>query len=105
MTQHQLGPNAALGGISAVEAVINLKVALGGCQHQQAVPVQLVTGETVACLCIACLDRLPADWIDRQRRRAEREARCSHDRYVEDRRFGSSLTVRLCTDCGVTLSL
>lgn len=75
---------------------------LSGCQHQQAEPVILSTEETVACVCIACLAPLPADWIDNQRDAAEREARCTHADTWVDRRLGSRTVWHQCNGCGAS---
>ena len=32
------------------------------CSHPDVEPVTLVTGETVAMVCIHCMERLPAEW-------------------------------------------
>jgi hypothetical protein len=37
------------------------------CPHPAAEPVTLLTGETVAAVCAACLARLPAEWLECQR--------------------------------------
>lgn len=68
-----------LGGLTAAEAGVNIRMALGGCQHRQADPVIISTGEVVACICTACLDPLPADWIAMQYERAHRAAFCEHE--------------------------
>lgn len=74
---------------------------LSGCPHQQAEPVILITEETVACVCIACLAPLAADWITDQRDQAEREAWCSHENAAEDRRLVGTFTRWFtCGDCG-----
>lgn len=73
---------------------------LPACMHQQAEPVILSTGRTVACVCIACLTPLASNWIQQQRDRAEREARCDHDQTWDDRRLGSAKTWRGCNGCG-----
>lgn len=72
------------------------------CRHQQAEPVILSTGETVACVCIACLGPLSADWIDKQRATAEARAFCAHDPadQVEIVAFGDQLIRVLCAECG-----
>jgi hypothetical protein len=70
------------------------------CPHSQAEPVVLSTGELVACVCIACLCALPFDWIQDQRTRAERHARCEHDDEVDITAFGKVLTMLVCTICG-----
>lgn len=92
-------------GITGEEAAVNLKAALGGCPHKQAETVELCTGEVVACMCIACLDRLPADWIDRQRDRAEREAHCEHRALMAQLRMGVGVASNphRCADCGATV--
>lgn len=72
---------------------------LSGCAHQQAEPVILSTDETVACVCIACLAPLSADWITNQRDKAEREAHCDHEREYEDRRLGYLPRLQ-CFGCG-----
>lgn len=76
-----------------------------GCPHAQAEPVVLSTDETVACVCIACLDSLPANWIGQQRDRAEREAHCDHDQTWDDRRLGSRTARRHCNGCGMSWEL
>lgn len=50
-------------GITTEEAVINMRVVLGGCPHREPVPVEsIVTGEVVAALCVECDAQLPARW-------------------------------------------
>lgn len=39
-----------------------LAVALGGCPHSNAVPVETSDGERVAVLCPDCDGQLPAEW-------------------------------------------
>ena len=72
------------------------------CTHQQAEPVVLSTGETVACVCIICLSALSADWVTNQRRRAEQTAHCAHDDLIELGMFGQhpADADRICRDCG-----
>lgn len=70
------------------------------CPHQQAEPVTLMTGEQVACICIACLDQLPARHIDRQRLTAERVAYCTHEDTVKLADFGDAFGGYICTGCG-----
>lgn len=76
------------GGVTMAEATVSIRMALEGCTHDQAEPVVLSTGEVVACVCVACIEALPADWIANQYRRAEREAWCTHENWVADIRFG-----------------
>lgn len=67
--------------ISTDEALLGFAILgseLGQCPHRQAEPVELATGETVACICISCLRQLPAKWIAWQRAQAETTARCTH---------------------------
>lgn len=87
-------------GISAAEAAVNIKVALGGCPHAQADTVVLCTGELVACICITCLDKLPAHWISRQREHAETVARCTHEDLIELRDLGQLHPDYTCNRCG-----
>lgn len=70
------------------------------CAHQQAEPVVLSTGETVACVCIACLGSLSANWVDDQRHRAEIAAHCAHDNLIDITAFGQVETDHLCNGCG-----
>lgn len=70
------------------------------CAHQQAEPVVLSTGETVACVCITCLAPLTATWIDNQRHRAEITAHCAHDNLIDITAFGQVETDHLCNGCG-----
>lgn len=89
-------------GVTGEEAAVNMKAALGGCPHRQAETVELCTGEVVACICIACLDRLPAGWIDQQRERAEREARCDHRELMMRLQMGVGVALhpKVCGECG-----
>lgn len=114
LSPHEPHPKFARGGIvrgpdwgvTGEEAAINLKRALGGCQHQQAETVELCTGEVVACICIACLDRLPAGWIDDQRTRAEREARCGHRALLQNLQMGVGVGLanpHRCGECGAAV--
>lgn len=77
-----------------------LRAGLAGCTHRQAEPVILSTGEVVACVCIDCFGSLPADRIDDQHERAEREAFCEHPDTVELTTFGSAKRSYTCIDCG-----
>lgn len=70
------------------------------CSHRQAEPVVLSTGELVACVCIACLAALSADWIDNQRERAVRIAYCDHGDQIEITQFGQAVRQYLCNGCG-----
>ena len=72
------------------------------CNHQQAEPVVLSTGETVACVCISCLAGLSAGYVEQQRRRAEVAAYCDHSDVVELAEFGKEPADwdRMCTTCG-----
>jgi hypothetical protein len=73
------------------------------CRHQQAEPVALVTGEIVATICIECLSGLPADYIDKQRSTAERQAYCEHDfERLLERSVSGEITVDYasCSLCG-----
>lgn len=72
------------------------------CRHRQAEPV-VVDGVAVACVCIECTEPLRADYIDSQRERAERTARCDHDDLIDISSFGElpgSHTT--CAACGAT---
>lgn len=82
------------------ESVIPFKPQGSSCSHRQAEPVVLFTGETVACVCILCMEQLPSDWIDMQRWRAETEARCSHEDLAEITRFDSPHREYTCLTCG-----
>ena len=74
---------------------------MGTCAHQQAEPVVLSSGETVACVCIACIQPLAADWITNQRMTAERVARCKHDDLIDITGFGKLPgSDRICAECG-----
>lgn len=53
----------ALAGITGEMAAARLQAALGGCQHEQAEPVELSTGEVVAAVCPSCWRSLPAEWV------------------------------------------
>lgn len=73
------------------------------CPHRQAEPVVLTTGETVACLCVVCLEALPADYVDRQRDTAHAIAVCLHEDTAEITTWGSpAYGYEICTACGVT---
>jgi len=98
-------PQKKLTGVTGEESAVSLKAALGGCPHQQAETVELCTGEVVACVCIACLDRLPANWIDQQRDRAEREARCDHRALMARLRMGVGVALhpKVCGECGASV--
>jgi hypothetical protein len=43
-------------------AMARLAVALGGCPHTDAVPVETYDGERVAVLCPDCDGQLPPEW-------------------------------------------
>lgn len=87
-------------GITAEEAAMYIKAALGRCPHAQAEPVVLCTGELVACVCITCLDKLPAHWISRQREHAELVAYCTHEDLDEIREIGKLRPDYHCASCG-----
>jgi hypothetical protein len=70
------------------------------CVHRQAEPVELVTGERVACICIGCLVGLPSDWIEYQFDKAHREAYCAHDEAIDVTQFGEPGRTVLCARCG-----
>jgi hypothetical protein len=88
------------GGVTAEEAAVHLKTALGGCPHSQAEPVILSTGETVACVCIACWDPLPAAWVRDQMELAHRVAYCRHENEVTLCSLGDPVDTLLCVGCG-----
>lgn len=80
------------------------------CLHRQAEPVELTTGEIVACVCIECLQPLPADHIARQIRDAWDEARrerlrktCPHTESVEIITFGMAEAEHMCLWCGTIM--
>lgn len=50
-------------GVSAEVAGLRLAAAMGGCQHQDAEPVELITGEVVGAVCPSCWKSLPAEWV------------------------------------------
>lgn len=87
-------------GITGEEAAVHIKAALGGCPHVQAEPVVLYTGELVACVCIICLDKLPANWIAGQREHAELVAYCTHETLIELRSLGQLHPDYTCNRCG-----
>jgi hypothetical protein len=71
------------------------------CAHQQAEPVVLSSGETVACVCITCFSTLSADYIAGQRERAESIANCSHEDLIDITQFGKVPGSDLvCAGCG-----
>jgi hypothetical protein len=70
------------------------------CQHPQAEPVVLITGETVACVCISCMAQLRPDYIEDQHEAAYRRAYCEHGEQVEIRSFDRWLATPICTECG-----
>jgi hypothetical protein len=43
---------------------VRIAAALGPCQHPDAIPVNIATGETVAWLCPNCDEQLPKGWGD-----------------------------------------
>lgn len=61
----ELGPVSPVSpaGISMEMFGVNLKAALGGCAHPEAVPVETLGGELVAWLCPGCDERLPPEWV------------------------------------------
>ena len=65
----ELGPVSPIGGVSAELAGARLRAAFGPCAHGEAVPVETLDGETVAWLCPACDEQLPADWVSPAARR------------------------------------
>lgn len=71
-----------------------------GCRHQQAEPVVLITGETVACVCIRCLERLSAEYIDQQYDRAYQIATCPHNDTVDVAAYGGFPRTVWCAECG-----
>lgn len=74
------------------------------CRHLQAEPVHFLTGEIAACICITCLEQLPADYIDKQRSRAYHNATCKHAATVDITGFGDSIPRYMCAYCGMELS-
>jgi hypothetical protein len=50
-------------GVTAEEAGIRMKAALGGCQHANPEPVILTTDEVVAAVCPDCLQPLPPSFV------------------------------------------
>lgn len=74
------------------------------CQHPQAEPVVLSTGEQVACVCIGCYEQLPADHIKRQAEAAHREAHCDHTGAIEVTAFGKADRHFICNECGSWVS-
>lgn len=57
-----LSTGASIRSINAEMTGALLKVALGGCPHPNAVPVETWYGERVAVLCPDCDGQLPAEW-------------------------------------------
>jgi hypothetical protein len=65
-----------------------------GCAHTDTEPVELVTGEVVAAVCVDCLAALPAAWLD-----------CDHDAPIDITCFGQRPGSQLlCNGCGGTYS-
>lgn len=50
-------------GVTAEEAGIRMKAALGGCPHTNPEPVILTTDEVVAAVCPDCLQPLPPSYV------------------------------------------
>lgn len=69
------------------------------CPHRQAEPVVLITGETVATVCVECLTPLPADYIDKQLHKAARVAFCEHQETIGIGTWSQSEPWRMCQDC------
>lgn len=65
-----------LGGLTVEEAGIRLAMALGGCRHENPLPVTSVTGAVVAALCLDCDAQLPPGFG------------CQDCEYVEIHAFG-----------------
>jgi hypothetical protein len=86
--------------LEAGERVIPYRQHQPRCSHQQAEPVVLSTGETVACVCISCIEPLAANWIANQRSTAERVAYCRHEDLVDITGFGKVETDYICAGCG-----
>ena len=77
------------------------------CQHPQAEPVILSTGELVACVCIGCYQPLPADYIGQQVEQAQRKAFCTHAETMEIVDFGRAPADSRysCAECGGWVSV
>lgn len=69
------------------------------CVHRQAVPVILITGETVATVCIECLEPLSADHIEQQLVRALQVAYCEDQETVDLATLAESGPRCYCTSC------
>lgn len=50
-------------GVTGEMAGLRMAAAMGGCQHADAEPVELCTGEVVAAVCPSCWRSLPAEWV------------------------------------------
>lgn len=96
-------PSAKMHGLGA-RAEATLARDVRRCQHPQAEPVILSTGELVACVCVTCFNPLPADYIERQAERAHLEAHCTHSNTVEITAFGEANRRYTCIGCGSWLS-
>lgn len=96
-------PSAKMRSLGA-RAEVTLVRDLRRCQHPQAEPVILSTGELVACVCIGCFGPLPADYIERQAETAHLKAYCVHEDSVEITAFGSRDRTHACRVCGAWVS-